>query len=95
MKKDNGQRDGTLGCLKRRWRILTVGGAICVVAWATFAVSMAIGVGTAAKIGLLSVALVITEALFWVTAAVLGITAIQLRRKLLGKLLHWGRGDEV
>lgn len=73
--------------------ILVVAGAICIMAWATFLISMAIGVGTATQITLLSVALVVTEALFWIAAALLGITVVQLRRNLLGKLLPGRRGD--
>lgn len=61
--------------------------------WAMVAISTAIGVGTGARIVLLSVALVATEVLFWIAAALLGVTVVQLRRKLLGKLLPGRRGD--
>jgi hypothetical protein len=93
MRKKTGDLAAALGRSKGKKGVLAVGGAICLVAWATFLISMAVGVGTAAQIVLLSVALVATEALFWVAAALLGITVVQLRRKLLGKFLPGRRGD--
>lgn len=93
MRKKIGHLAAALGRSKGKKGVLAVGGAICLAAWATFAISTAFGVGTAARIALLSVALVATEVLFWGAAALLGITVVQLRRKLLGKLLPGGRGD--
>lgn len=82
-----------LGDLSAKKRILTVGGVICLAAWAAFAVGLVVGVGTATQLVLLTVALLITEGLFWLAAALLGITVIQLRRKLFGRLLPGGRSD--
>lgn len=93
MRKKIGQWAAELGRSKGKKGILAVGGGICVVAWAMVAISMAIGVGTGARIVLLSVALVATEVLLWIGAALLGVTVVQLRRKLLSKLLPRRRGD--
>jgi len=93
MRKKIGQWATALGRSKGKKGILAVGGGICVATWAMVAISMAIGVGTGARIVLLSVALVTTEVLFWIAAALLGVTVVQLRRKLLGKLLPGRRGD--
>lgn len=93
MKQKMGHLAAALGRSKAKRGILAVGGAICLAAWAAFAVSLAVGVGAAAQLVLLSVALVVSEGLFWVAGALLGISVIQLRRKLLGKLLQTGRSD--
>lgn len=93
MRKQIGHLAAVLGRSKGKKGILAVGGALCLAAWATFVISLEIGAGTTARIFLLSVALVVTEVVFWTAAALLGITVIQLRRKLLGKLLPRRRGD--
>jgi hypothetical protein len=82
-----------LGRSKGKKQVLAVCGVLCLAAWATFALSMAIGVGTTARVALLSVALVATEVLFWAAAALLGLTVVQLRRTLLGRLLPGRRDD--
>lgn len=93
MKKKMAQWAAAPGRSNGKKGILAVGGAVCLAAWTACAVSMVIGVGTAAQLTLLTVALVLTELLFWVAAALFGITVIQLRRKLIGRLLPGGRGD--
>lgn len=93
MKKTMGHVAAVLGRSTSKKRLLAMGAAVCVAAWATVVIASAIGTGTAARIALLSVALLVTEAVFWGAAALLGITVIQLRRKLLGKLLPGRRGD--
>jgi hypothetical protein len=82
-----------LGCSKGKKRVLAVGAALCLAAWATFGMSMALGIGTAAQVALLSAALVITDVLFWAAAALLGITVVQLRRRRVGNLLPGRRDD--
>lgn len=82
-----------LGRLSGKKRILGAGGAVCLAAWAAFAAGLVIGVGTAARLALLTIALVTTEGLFWLAAAMFGITVVQLRRKLLDRLLPGGRRD--
>ena len=93
MKEKIGHLAAALGRSNGKKGILAVGSAICLAAWAAFAVSMVIGIGTATQLAVLTVALVVTEVLFWVAAALFGITVIQLRRKLMGRLLPGGRGD--
>lgn len=93
MRKKIGDLAAALGRSKGKKALLAVGGAICTVVWAAFVISMAIGIGTAVQIALLSAALVVTEVQFWIAAALLGITVIQLRRKLLGKFLSGRRRD--
>ena len=73
----------------KRWFVV-VGVALCAASWAAFAVGMVIGVGSGTQIALLTAALLITEGLFWLAAAWLGVTAFQLRRRLLGALLGQG-----
>ncbi|WP_313245833.1 hypothetical protein [Stenotrophomonas rhizophila] len=82
-----------LGRSKGKKRVLAVGGALCLAAWATFGMSMALGIGAAAQVALLSVALVITDVLFWAAAALLGMTVVQLRRRMVGNLLPGRRDD--
>jgi hypothetical protein len=82
-----------LGRSKGKKRVLAVGAALCLGAWATFGLAMALGIGAAAQVALLSVALVVTDVLFWVAAALLGITVVQLRRRLVGNLLPGRRDD--
>ncbi|MCF7750794.1 hypothetical protein KQ945_08550 [Bacillus subtilis subsp. subtilis] len=93
MKKQLGQLAVALGRSKAKKTILAVGGAVCVAAWATVVISAAIGIGTTTRIVLLSVALLVTEAVFWGAAALLGMTVMQLRRNLFGKRLPKGRDD--
>lgn len=82
-----------LGRSKGKKRVLAVGAALCLAAWATFGLSMALGIGAAAQVALLSVALVVTDVLFWAAAALLGITVVQLRRRRVGNLLPGRRDD--
>ena len=93
MKEKIGNLAAALGRSNGKKGVLAVGGAICLATWAAFAVSMVIGAGSATQLVVLSVALVVTEMLFWVAAALFGITVIQLRRKLIAKLLPGVRGD--
>jgi len=93
MKERLGQLAAALGRSNGKKGILAVGGAVCLAAWAAFSASMAIDVGTTVQLVLLTVALLATELLFWVAAALFGITVFQLRRKLMGKVLPGGRGD--
>lgn len=64
--------------------------AACVASWTAFGVGLATGVDTSARLLLLTVALMVTEAVFWLGAALLGITVFQLRRKLVNALLRQG-----
>ncbi|MET0289289.1 MAG: hypothetical protein ABW178_06645 [Pseudoxanthomonas sp.] len=93
MKEKSGGRAAVRSLLQARKGILAISGAVCLAAWSAFLISMAIGAGTAAQIAVLSVALIVTEVGFWVASALLGMTVIQLRRKLLAKFLPRGRGD--
>lgn len=73
----------------KRWFVV-LGVALCAASWAAFAFGMVIGVGSGTRIALLTAALLISEGLFWLAAALLGVTVFQLRRRLIGALL--GRG---
>lgn len=82
-----------LGRLPGKKRLLLAGGAVCLAAWLAFVAGLVMGAGNSAQLILLTVALVVTEGLFWLAAAMFGSTVVQLRRKLLGKLLPGGRRD--
>ncbi|MFZ5656286.1 MAG: hypothetical protein ACOY37_04385 [Pseudomonadota bacterium] len=73
----------------KRWLVIAAIAA-CLASWTAFAVGLAAGVDTSARFFLLTVALLITEAVFWLGATLLGITAFQLRRRLIGALVRQG-----
>lgn len=67
-----------------RWRplILATAGAIVVAAWITVAVTYFLGFKVGAWTVVVTFACLATEAVFWVSAAVLGVTVIQARRDI-------------
>lgn len=75
----------------KRW-LVGCGVALCATSWAAFGFGMVAGVGTGTRLALLTAALLITEGLFWLGAAWLGVTVFQLRCKLVGALLCRGAG---
>ena len=71
----------------RRW-LLVGAGSICMVCWIAFGLGIVMDVSRSTLIILVTVAAVATEGLFWVVAAVLGVTVFQARRKILNWLLR-------
>jgi len=74
-------------------RLLTAGAVVCLVVWLAFATALVLGIDGTLRLVMLTVALLLTEGLVWLSAAVLGITAFQMRRKILHKLMRGGRPD--
>lgn len=74
-------------------RLLTAGVAVCLAAWLAFAIALILGIDGTMRLVMLTVALLLTEGLVWLSAAALGITAFQMRKKLLQKLMRGGRAD--
>lgn len=72
-------------------QLLLMGAVVCVVAWLAFATALVLGVDGTARLVMLTVALLLTEGLVWLSAAVLGITAFQMRKRFLQKLMRGGR----
>jgi len=69
----------------RRW-ILIGGGAICLGCWIALGLGIAMEVSKGTLFVLAMLAAVATEGLFWVAAAVLGVTVFQARRRIWGWL---------
>lgn len=74
-------------------RLLTAGVAVCLAAWLALAIALVLGIDGTLRLVTLTVALLLTEGLVWLSAAVLGITAFQMRRKILRRLMRGGRPD--
>ncbi len=74
-------------------RLLTAGVALCLAAWLAFVIALLVGIDGTLRLVMLTVALLLTEGLVWLSAAALGITAFQMRRKILHKLMRGGRPD--
>lgn len=75
-----GRRPGT-----RRW-LLVGGGLICLVCWIALGLGIAMDVSRGTLLVLATVAAVATEGLFWLAAAILGISVFQARRRIWGWL---------
>lgn len=68
--------------------ILLLVGAIC--AWIGLGIGLYLDVDRGARITLAIVAAVTTEALFWTTAALLGVSVVEARKRIWRKIT--GRG---
>jgi len=65
----------------RRW-VLVGGAAICAICWVALGIGIATDVSKGTLFVLAMLAAVATEGLFWVAAAVLGVTTFQARRRI-------------
>ena len=65
----------------RRW-LLVGGGLICLACWIALGVGIAMDVSRATLLVLATLTAVATEGLFWLAAAVLGVTVFQARRRI-------------
>ena len=76
----------------RRW--LLVGGAVlCLTCWIALGLGIAMEVSRGTLFVLATLAAVATESLFWLAAAVLGVTVFQARRKIWNWLSRHGTVD--
>ena len=69
---------------KVRWR--GVAAALCLSAWIALGAGIVLEAGAGTMVVLASIAAVTTEGTIWVAAAVLGVRALQGRRRWLGAL---------
>lgn len=65
----------------RRW-LLIGGGMLCLISWIALAVGIYLDVARNTLIVLATVAAIATEGLFWLVAAIFGITVFQARRRI-------------
>lgn len=65
----------------RRW-LLIAGGAVCLACWIALGLGIAMEVSRGTLFVLATLAAVATEGLFWLAAAVLGVTVFQARRRI-------------
>jgi len=65
----------------RRW-LLVGGGLICLTCWIALGLGIAMDMSRGTLLVLATLAALATEGLFWLVAAVLGITVFQARRKI-------------
>lgn len=77
----------------RRW-LLVGGGLICLVCWIALGLGIAMDVSRGTLLVLATVAAVATEGLFWLAAAILGISVFQARRRIWGWLSRRPAEDE-
>ena len=69
--------------------LLLLVGAIC--AWIGLGVGLYLDVDRGARITLVLVAAVTTEALFWTTAALLGVSVVEARKRIWRRITGRGR----
>jgi len=77
-----------------RRRVLVGGGAICLGCWIALGIGIAMEVSKGTLFVLAMFAAVATEGLFWLAAAVLGVTVFQARRRIWNGLSGRNVTDE-
>lgn len=71
---------------RNRWRWISLGAIVCVIAWVALAIGLLSGVGFNARLVLVTVAAFATEGLFWLAAALLGISVFEARHAIWNAL---------
>ena len=66
---------------RRRW-VIGIAATICIASWIALACGLLLGVGFQARLVLATAAALSTEALVWISAAMLGLSLFQARREL-------------
>lgn len=66
----------------RKWWLIAIAAGLCLASWIALAVGLLLGVGFTPRLVLATAAALSTEALMWVTAAVLGLRLFEARRKV-------------
>lgn len=66
----------------RKWWLIAIAAGFCLASWIALAVGLLLGVGFTPRLVLATAAALSTEALMWVTAAVLGLRMFEARRKV-------------
>ena len=88
--ENNGRSESTAGGRRigaRRW-LLAGAGAICLICWIALGLGIFMQVSRGTLLILATLAAVTTEGLFWLAAAVLGVTVFQARRRIWNWLLR-------
>ena len=76
----------------RRW-LLIGGGLVCLASWIALGLGIAMEVSRGTLFVLATLAAVATEGLFWLAAAILGVTVFQARRRIWNWLSRHGTVD--
>jgi hypothetical protein len=71
-----------MNILKFRWIVLATVGSICLASWAAVCAGFFVRFTLRVWTGIVTVAAISTEMLFWSLAAALGVTVIQARHRL-------------
>lgn len=66
----------------KKWWLIVIAAGLCLASWIALAVGLLLGVGFTPRLVLATAAALSTEALMWVTAAVLGLRMFEARRKV-------------
>lgn len=77
----------------KRWLLLG-GGMLCLISWIALAVGIHMDVASNTLIVLATFTALATEGLFWLAAAIFGITVFQARRRICGRLFRRTVEDE-
>lgn len=67
---------------KRKWWLVKVGAGACLLSWVAVGVGFAVKVDFATWFILLTIAALTTEGLFWLIAAVFGMTMFEARKSI-------------
>lgn len=90
---ENGERtDSTVNSRRigvRKW-LLVGGGLTCLACWIALGLGIVMEVSRGILLVLATLAALTTEGLFWLAAAVLGMTVIQARRRIWARLSRRG-----
>lgn len=76
----------------KRW-LLLVGGVLCLISWVALGLGLFMDAPRNTLLLLATFAALATEGLFWVAAAVLGITVFQARQRIWGWLSRRPHAD--
>lgn len=74
------------GPMQRKWWVLGLGAAVCVLCWIAMGLGLAFEVGFNARVGLVTLAAVSTEGLIWLAALVFGMRAFEVRRHIMQRI---------
>lgn len=67
---------------RRKWWLVGAGAVVCLLAWLATGIGLALGVEFTARLVLVTIAAVATEALIWLTAGAFGLSVFEARRSI-------------
>ncbi len=67
---------------RKKWWVVGTGAIVCLLAWVAMGIGLALDVEFTARLVLVTIAAVATEALIWLTAGAFGLSVFEARRSI-------------